>query len=263
MLANYHTHTTFCDGKNTAEEVVLTAVEKGFDALGFSSHGASPRYGLRDTVEYRREITRLKEKYKDKIQIYVGIEEDASILMERGEFDYLIGSMHYICKEGKYYPIDSNPERFAECLALFGGDELTFAENYYESYCRYIKSRRPDIVAHFDLITKFDEVGASNFFSDERYMAASERYMQLAAENDVIFEVNTGAISRGYRSSPYPHERLLHVLKQCGGKVMLNSDSHAADTLDCFFAEAAAMLRDVGFKHRYVIYDGAFQKIPL
>ncbi len=263
MLTNYHTHTTFCDGKNTPEEVVISAIEKGFAALGFSSHGDSPRYGLKDPTEYIAEISRLKEKYKEKIQIYVGIEEDSTVYMEREKFDYLIGSKHYMCKDGKSYPIDSNFECFSECLKLFDGDAVRFADEYYSEYCWYIKERKPDIVAHFDLITKFDEKYDSLFFLDEKYLSLADKYMAEAAKNDVIFEVNTGAISRGVRTTPYPHERLLYTLKNCGGKVMINSDSHAADTLDCSFDAARELLCDVGFSHVYVLYDGEFRKVAL
>ena len=35
---NFHTHTQFCDGKSTAEEMLLSAIDKGFSALGFSGH---------------------------------------------------------------------------------------------------------------------------------------------------------------------------------------------------------------------------------
>ena len=62
MLTNFHTHTVFCDGKNTPEEMVLSAIEKGFTALGFSGHGLTsfdPGYCLRDTAGYRAEILRL------------------------------------------------------------------------------------------------------------------------------------------------------------------------------------------------------------
>ena len=38
LRANYHTHTTFCDGTSTAEEMVQQALDLGFVALGFSSH---------------------------------------------------------------------------------------------------------------------------------------------------------------------------------------------------------------------------------
>ena len=63
MLANYHTHTSFCDGKNTPEEIVLYAIEKGFTSIGFSGHGYTPfdlRYCMKDTEGYIKEISRLK-----------------------------------------------------------------------------------------------------------------------------------------------------------------------------------------------------------
>ena len=79
MLANFHTHTVFCDGNNTAEEVVKSAIEKGFSAIGFSGHGYTEfdlRYCMKNTEGYIAEIKWLKEEYKNKIQIYLGIEED-------------------------------------------------------------------------------------------------------------------------------------------------------------------------------------------
>ena len=37
-LQNLHTHTTYCDGINTPEQIILTAIDKGFGAIGFSGH---------------------------------------------------------------------------------------------------------------------------------------------------------------------------------------------------------------------------------
>ena len=73
MLTNYHTHCTFCDGKDAAEEVVISALNKGFAALGFSSHGGfaslkETKYKKIDTDAYRKEVGRLQEKYKKDIQ---------------------------------------------------------------------------------------------------------------------------------------------------------------------------------------------------
>ena len=39
MKQNLHTHSIFCDGKDTIEEMTLEAISKGFDILGFSGHG--------------------------------------------------------------------------------------------------------------------------------------------------------------------------------------------------------------------------------
>ena len=79
MPANFHTHTLFCDGKSTPEEVVLAAIEKGFSAIGFSGHGYTPfdtSYCMNDTAGYVAEVKHLKEKYKNAIQVYLGVEED-------------------------------------------------------------------------------------------------------------------------------------------------------------------------------------------
>ena len=72
MLANFHTHSTFCDGKGTPEEVIIAAINEGFDAIGFSGHGYTEydlRYCMKDVVGYITEIVRLKTAYKNKIEI--------------------------------------------------------------------------------------------------------------------------------------------------------------------------------------------------
>lgn len=261
MMTNYHTHTTFCDGKNTPEEIVLFAIEKGFKAIGFSGHGYTPfdlRYCMKNTSEYIHTISGLKEKYKGKIQIYCGVEEDAFAPVDRQDFDYIIGSSHYFCVEDSYYPIDSDYEYFKKCLKVFDYDVEKFAETYYHTFARYISERKPDIVGHFDLITKFDEMDATYFLNNSTYMKIAEKYISLAAQNDVTFEVNTGAVSRGFRKAPYPAENLLHILKKQDAKLILSSDSHSADTLDFYFAEATQILKDVGFTRVYELYDGKF-----
>ena len=42
MKTNYHTHTIWCDGKDDPETVILSAIDKGFDEIGFSSHATYP-----------------------------------------------------------------------------------------------------------------------------------------------------------------------------------------------------------------------------
>lgn len=262
MLSNLHTHSTFCDGKNTLEEMTLAAIEKGFCSLGFSGHGfaEAESYSMKDTEGYIKEVKRLREKYKKEIEIYLGVEEDAAGLVNRSDFDYIIGSNHLFSIGGEDYAVDLSPEILNKCLELLGGDPIALAENYYSKYCKYIKSRRPDIIAHFDLITKFDEKGDGIFLNNPEYNKIAEKYLCEALKADCMFEVNTGAISRGWRTAPYPQENLLHILKKEGGRIVLNSDSHAADTIDCFFTPSKELLRDIGFTHTYVLYGGEFIK---
>ena len=73
---NFHTHSTWCDGKNTIAEMVQAAHEKGFSALGFSGHGYCPisqEYCMTPENEtaYRQEVIELRERYRGVMHIYL------------------------------------------------------------------------------------------------------------------------------------------------------------------------------------------------
>ena len=266
MLSNFHTHSVFCDGKNTPEETVLQAIERGFDTIGFSGHGYTPydtRYCMKDTEGYMREISRLKEKYKGKICILLGVEEDAFAPVDRTRLDYIIGSCHYLHTEHEYLPIDSSKEHLERCLAACHGDAALLAESYYSAFCTYIKKRKPDIIGHFDLITKFDDVIENPIAAHTSYPAIAEKYVREAARSECVFEVNTGAIVRGLRRTPYPSEALLHVLKKESARLILSSDCHDAQFLDGYFEEAKRYLYDIGFRTLYTLTENGFMPYPI
>ena len=80
MFSNYHTHTTYCDGADTPEELVLEAIRLGCPELGFSGHSHltedTGSMSEAETLAYCREVNRLKEKYRDRITLRLGIEQD-------------------------------------------------------------------------------------------------------------------------------------------------------------------------------------------
>ncbi len=263
-MYSYHIHSTFSDGKNTPEEIVLAAIEQGFVSIGFSDHGYTDydlRYCMKDQEGYINEIKKLKEQYKNKIQIYLGVEEDAFYPLGRKAFDYIIGSCHYGLRNNHYYPIDSNYDYFKKCLAAFEDDHLAFAESYYRNFCQYIQTRKPDIIGHFDLITKFDEMGEALFLGDAQYHKISEKYIKEAIKSGSIFEVNTGAVARGIRTTVYPSENLLCILRENKARIILSSDSHSMDTLAFVFEETRKHLKDIGFEKLTVLADNAFKEI--
>jgi histidinol-phosphatase (PHP family) len=262
MLTNYHTHTVFCDGKDTPEQMLLGAIEKGFDALGFSGHGYTrmdSSFCMKDLPGYFAAVRSLKEKYADRIQVYLGVEEDVIHPANRADYDYIIGSSHYIVKDGVYYSVDGKPDCYNTCVELFGGDPLLYADAYYSTFCEYILWRKPDIIGHFDLLTKFDELNDLELMHDPKYIQLASGYMSQAISSECIFEVNTGAIARGMRKTPYPSEELLYQMKKQNAKIILSSDCHDRNFLDCYFAEARQLLRDIGFRTLYVLYDGEFR----
>ena len=218
---------------------------------------------MKDTEGYIAEVGRVKEAFRGRLEIYLGCEEDAFSLVDRGKYEYLVGSSHYYFLDGKYLPIDSSYDYFSACYAAFSGNTREMARVYYENFVSYIQKRRPDIIGHFDLITKFDEYAAPVFLSDPEYRKNAEFYLREAARAHCLFEVNTGAITRGYRVTPYPHEDLLRVLRECDEGIILSSDSHAIETLDGCFEETRKYLIDLGFRHAYTLEGGEFVRYAL
>ena len=266
MLCNLHTHSTFCEGNNTIEEMVKAAIEKGFDSIGFSGHGFTTfdqSYCMRETEKYIAEVKRVKDLYKNEIQVYLGIEEDGFFPINREDFEYIIGSFHYIKNNDNYYPVDSSYEELKEAIKSFGGNPVLAAESYYEKFCAYILKRKPDIIGHFDLLTKFDEAFEPLFMGNREYEKLAEKYIYSVAGCGSIFEVNTGAISRGVRKTQYPAENLLLTLKKENAPIIITSDCHNKDFLDCNFQEMKSYLKFLGFTHHYCLYNDEFIKVAL
>lgn len=257
MIFNFHTHTTFCDGKNTPEDIVVYALEKGVTELGFSGHAYTDfdlKFCMKDVQDYIVEVNRLKEKYKKDIQIFLGVEEDMYTRVNRADYDYIIGSAHYLCVDKKYYPVvDPNYETFQTCLALFDDDIERFAEAYYKEFCNYILQRKPEIIGHFDYITKYEETKKLGMIENTKYRKIAEKYISKAAESGCIFEVNLRAVSKGMRTSPYPHETLLYLLRTLGARVTISTDTHEKEMLDFKFEDTKSLLKDIGFQYIYTL----------
>jgi histidinol-phosphatase (PHP family) len=261
MLSNFHTHTVFCDGEHTPEQVVQAALERGFSAIGFSGHATTPfdlRYCMQDTDGYIACIRSLQQRYGKDIEIYLGTEEDAFAPVDRSQYDYIIGSCHYVCADGIYYPVDSGRDYMERIMERFDHDPVRAAQAYYEFFCTYILDRRPDIIGHFDLITKYDEAGQPCFLHSPAYRALALDFLRRAAASGCIFEVNMGAMARGLRTAPYPSVELLHELKRLDARIILSSDSHHIDTLTFGFDEVRQLLREIGFRQTCTLSHGAF-----
>lgn len=253
IFSDLHTHTTFCDGADSPEEMVLSAINIGLPILGFSAHSYTSfdeRYCIKqeEISHYINEINFLKEKYKDKITILCGMEMDYFSVSPVDGLDYLIGSVHYIKKDGEYITVDDSPEILLDATEkLYGGDIYALCEDYFSLVADVINKTDADIIGHFDLISKFNE--QSSLFDERhpRYVSAWKKAAQSLLLKDIPFEINTGAISRGYKSFPYPSRDILSYILENGGKVILNSDSHRKDTLAFGFDAWSEYLLNMGF----------------
>lgn len=254
--SNCHTHTTFCDGLNSAEEMTLEAINEGFVSLGFSGH--SPMNFESDWAmteqsvkEYIKEINRLKEVYKDKIDILCGIELDrdfANVDIEK--FDYIIASVHQFHGKDRIYAIDLSPEELTECVNnVFDGSWNEMAKKYFENLADFVISGDFDVVGHFDLITKFNSKSPLFDETSEEYRGFAIKTVDKILDNkpDILFEVNTGAMYRKGNVAPYPARFILKHINERGGHITITSDAHCVEALSFAFDKAEEYCRECGF----------------
>lgn len=281
---NLHTHTIFCDGKNSAEEMVLAAIEKGFEVLGFSSHSLYPfarswHIAPRDFQFYETEILRLKEAYKDKIKILLGYEGDyyPGVSIPSKKYykshglnpDYLIGSVHYIVSKKGVYSVDNKTDTVRQNLIqLYGDGEHFESVNAKKAVCEYFAAEREmlknadfEILGHPDLIRLrntelhyFDE--GESWYKKE--LKATVKAIKSAG---IIVEINTGAIGRKLMDDVYPSEAFLELLYEEGIPICINADSHQTDTLDSAFDFAKQRAKKAGY--RELVYPAGNTKFSV
>ena len=88
-----------------------------------------------------------------------------------------------------------------------------------------------------------------------RYLEAARATVAELCKFNIPFEINTGAMARGYKTSPYPDCKILKMIKDCGGSIMINSDCHNKDLLDFGFNNAQNLAQKLGFTQHAVILD--------
>ncbi len=254
ITTDFHTHTTYCDGKNTPLEMVLAAIDKGMTAIGFSGHACTDFdlewcMSREGTDKYLDEIDRLRDIYGSRIRIYHGAECDYYSDYISDRFEYRIGSVHYVEHGGVRAAIDDSPEKLSELAeSLFGGDYMALCENYYSHVAAVIDRTDADIIGHFDIITKFNEVSPKIDTADPRYIELWKTATDKLLKTKVPFEINTGAITRGYRTTPYPAEDIIDYIGRNGGTFILSSDSHSTSSLRYGFDRYECMISDRGYR---------------
>ncbi len=267
-----HMHTTYCDGSDTAEDMVRSAIDKGLDAVGisghsFTAHDTSYCMSREGTEAYIREIDSLKEKYSGKIRVLLGIEYDYYADIDPEPFDYRIGSVHYIfTDEGRakrdqglplvkyvdWSPVDDGPEDLVLFAERAGLEMTEIAELYFRTVGDVIAQTDCDVVGHFDLLTKFSDTQPLFDTADPRYISAwksavdrifddcAARYKRgyrnrleaaglIVAGDKPVFEINHGAIAKGYRTEPYPAADQMEYIRSRGGILIHSSDSHRCE----------------------------------
>lgn len=231
----YHTHTYRCGhAQGSEEEYVLSAIKNGYKVLGFADHVYITGYGqpsergsLKELDAYAKTVLALKEKYKGKIEIYLGFECEfapyfvdfyKSLLTEK-HFDFLILGQHTHFSsptEGRYIYHTDNPE---EELDIYTNDTLEGMKSGLFTY-----------LAHPDLFIRlFKEVTPHVKECFRKICEASIKY-------DMPLELNLGGVRWPEGTKPgyicYPCEELYKIAKEYNCKVIIGVDAHNPENLN-------------------------------
>ena len=179
IRCDLHVHTDRDHGRHSAADMAAQAVRQGLHTLGLVGHAAMQfpcDYAMTPESEalFFAETAQLKQSYAQQLTVLCGIELDYYSRSAAYPYDYRLGSVHYVRHGGHILSVDSDPQELVHAVqSHWGGDWLELCRLYYETVADLGPTLRPDIVAHFDLITKFNE-------GDRLFSTEDHRYRKLA-----------------------------------------------------------------------------------
>ncbi|MFR2510458.1 histidinol-phosphatase [Odoribacter laneus] len=273
---NYHSHCSFCDGKASMEEFVEAAVRQGFTAYGISSHAPLPfstfwTLNRTKVPAYLAEFRRLKKKYKEEIELYVGMEIDylnpeqhpATDYFQHLPLDYRIGSVHLIyTPAGQIIDTDTSPENFRKLWKeKFQGDLRRLLETYFEASMRLVEAGGFDFVGHANKIFYNAEQSCPGITEEDWYKKKLSDFFVFVAEKGLMVEINTKAYIQ--KNCFFPSIRDWKILQELQIPIVVNSDAHRPELIHAGRAEALQQLKEKGFKTVMELREGKWQEVPI
>ena len=274
-----HTHTNYCDGNNTAEEMVIAAINKGMKSIGISTHGPLPfkaKWAVdADKVQtYIDEVNYLKEKYKDKIEVLLGMEFDYFLDIEYEhidksivkQLDYFVGSIHYLGRynDGKPWTVDASYEKFIDGInATYNGDKKAAILDYYYHLSKMVIKYKPDVVGHIDIVKKTNTNNVLFDESEDWYKKAVCDCLDKIKDIDTVIEINTGAIARGYDIEQYPSDWILEEINKRQIPITINSDAHSVEGIACEFDKMYELVKKLNISNLVYLTKDGWKKMIL
>ncbi len=259
MKTNYHTHHELCGHAiGNCDDYAKEAVKNGFIELGFSDHTPNPnmsdfhvRMKPEGIDQYINEINIAKEKYKDTLKIYSGLE--AEFFFNHDDYykeltnqtDYLILGQHYV----------SFSKDYNNLISGFGLTTKDQIELYADYVCEGMRSGYFIMLAHPDLYMN------SYVEWDEHSERVARRIIETAKETNTLLEFNANGFRRQKRMSkegmihPYPNVNFFKLVKEYDVEVMISSDCHTPEQLkDKASIKAEEVVEKLGLKLRQKLF---------
>ena len=248
LLTDYHTHTPLCHhAVGSPADYTRSAIAAGLAEIGLSDHNPMPghfdewRMALGDLPEYFESVAAARAEFPD-FPVRLGLECDyleggrswIGEIAGMAEWDYLIGSVHYI-SDG--CAVD-DPKHLSRWRTAAEVDEMWGA--YWRLYECCIRSRMFDIHAHPDLAKRFGLRPSGDL---RRYY---EPVIQALVDTGGVMEVSTAGLRKDV-GEIYPAREMLELAFSGGVPVVINSDAHSPGEVGADFDQALSLVRSVGY----------------
>ncbi len=256
-LWDVHMHSQFSgDSDAPQEEMIMTAIDAGLGGMCFTDHldidyPDNPALFLLDLPNYTASVLALKNKYREKFPVHLGIElglqphlsDIHSDILAQYPFDFVIGSCHVVHGFDPYYP------SFYE-----GRSEKDCYREYFESILENIHAFDGfDVYGHIDYVVRYGPTKNANY-DWTHYREVIDEILRLLISKGKGIEVNTGGFKYGL-GHPNPTEGILRRYRELGGEIVtIGSDAHAPQHIGFDFQKIPSLLKAAGFEY-FSIYE--------
>ena len=257
MQADYHMHTAFSlDSEADPESMIRGAIKKGLKRICITDHedhgyiyeGEEFTFNVKN---YFQTLKMLREKYKDQIDVRIGVEiglqpdlgEYYHEYVNQWPFDFVIGSSHVVHGYDPYYK-----EYFK------GREESACYREYFESILENLHAfSEMDVYGHIDYIVRYGP-NQNKYYTYERYQDILDEILRTVIAKGRGIELNTGGFHYGL-GEPNPCRAVIRRYRELGGEIItVGADAHGPEKIAYDFDKAAAILADCGFKY-YTVFQ--------
>lgn len=269
MLTDYHNHLE--RGTLTLEylkQFTSAAEKQGIAHFGISEHA----YHFYQTADILRNswvderrfydmddyVQLFKEAWRNNLDVKMSIEMDytpgkhkeMSTFIKNYNFDYVIGSIHWIGDFG----ID-----LAEYKHEWEKRDIhEVYRSYFDQVVTLAESNLFDIIGHIDLVKIFNYLPGDEAFLLEQY----DRATAALAQSKTCVEISTAGL-RKPTGTIYPDKRLLQMCYDKKIPIVLSSDAHVPEHVGADFDQALQLAREVGYKKVMTFSKGERKEYPL
>ncbi|WPX40625.1 histidinol-phosphatase [Akkermansia sp. N21116] len=263
---DYHTHTPLCrHAEGSVREYVQAALQQGLAEYGVADHAPMPNEPFDDWRMLSSELPAYFDWIAEAeclardtdLQIRCGLECDwvpgieswIDHLHALRDWDYLIGSVHYL----------DNKWDFDNPLSMVFWNQTSVEEawrRYWNLYLDMVRSRQFTIMGHADLIRKFGHRPSGDL---KRYYIP---VIEAMADAGSVLEINTAGWSKPC-AEQYPSREFLSLACEAGIPLVINSDAHAPQDIGKDFERALTLAKETGFSHLARIKRGRIVLMPI